>query len=213
MTTQEICLIVATGTGTFAAIAGLVKFWITRSDRKLTQLVNTTRKELLTAMANNIERQFSNMDKSTYLTLDYRMDGDSQCLRIPLAYTRVTECLLGMRLQLVDHSEKETTYSVSTLGFGAPIRLHWHYHEEMEIIQVIRGTVVDVQTGRRYGPGASWVVEPEARHIADFDNAYALCTVRPPLPWASQHPINLSGVAEFYNSPPPKDLVTCGQHE
>jgi hypothetical protein len=181
----------------------VVRFWQSRIDRKFTQLVKNTREEVLRAIGAAIEHQFANIDKATYVTLDYRMDGDSpKCLRIPLSMNRVTECLQGMRLQLVDHSRLETVYSVSTLGHHAPIRLHWHYHNESETVQVIRGRVTDVQTGRIYMPGEIWAIEGGSRHAADFDG-YALCTVRPPLPWASSHPIDLDDISRVYDSPEP----------
>lgn len=204
MTPHDAAALITSITAAVVAISGIVKWLITRSERKMTALVSTTREDLLRAIAHNVERQFEGMDKSTYVTLDYRMDGDVACLYIPIAYNRVTECLQGMRLQLVDNSPDETVYSISTLGHHAPIRLHWHYHEEMELVQIIRGTVVDVSTGRRYTAGEVWVIEPGIRHIADFDAAYVLCTVRPPLPFASQRPMNLEGITGVYDSTAPK---------
>ena len=187
-----------------AVSLGAVKFWVSRIDKRMTRLVSVTREDLLRSIASNMAKCFEGLDKTTYVTLDYRMDGDVQCLRIPLAYNRVTECLQGMRLQLVENNAKETAYSISTLGYHSPIRLHWHYHEEMEMIQVIRGTCTDVQTGRKYGPGEIWVIEPGVRHTADFSDCYALATVRPPLPFASTHPMQFGGIEAVYNTPEPK---------
>lgn len=204
MSPHDAATLITAITTAVVAVSGIVKFLITRSEKKMTALVGATRTDLLRAIAHNMERQFEGLDKATYVTLDYRMDGDIACLRIPIAYNRVTECLQGMRLQLVDNSHEETVYSISTLGHHAPIRLHWHYHEEMELVQVIRGAVVDVSTGRRYTAGEVWVIEPGIRHIADFDSAYVLCTVRPPLPFASQCPMNLDGIVGVYDSIAPK---------
>lgn len=203
MTITEGAAIATAATATCGVILSVVKFWIARSDLATKALVSATRADLLKAIASNMERQFADLDKATYVTLDYRMDGDVSCLRIPLCYNRVTECLQGMRLQLVEHSKTETVYSVSTLGYHAPIRLHWHYHEEMEMVQVIRGTVTDVKTGVRYEAGQTWMISPGERHIADFSDAYVLCTVRPPLPFATEHPMNLGGIVSVYDSPEP----------
>lgn len=207
ITIMEKCAIATVVVSAITVILSMVRMWQNRSEKKLTQLVNTTRTELLTALASNMERQFSSLDKSTYVTLDYRMDGDTKCLRIPLAFDKVTECLQGMRLQLLDHNEVETIYSVSTLGFDAPVRLHWHYHEETETVQVIKGSVTDVQTGRKYKAGEVWVIPPGHRHIADFDNAYTICTVRPPLPLAAVHPIQLEGAGDIYAAPAPSKNI------
>lgn len=198
MTHGEIAGYIGSGAATIGVVLSVFRYWMNAVEARTTKLVKATRTELLTAIGNNMERLFQGIDKKAYVTLDYRMDGDVECLRIPIAYDRVTECLQGMRLQLVEHNEKETVYSISTLGMHAPIRLHWHYHEEMELVQVIRGHVIDVKTGRRYGPGEAWLIEPNERHAADFDDAYVLATVRPPLPYASTHPIKLDGIAEVY---------------
>lgn len=208
MSITEKCTIATVVISAVALILSVVRHFQAQSEKKLTHLVDTTRKELLAALAVNIERQFSDLDKSSYVTLDYRMDGDVGCLRIPLAYNRVTECLQGMRLQLLDQNDKETTYSISTLGYDAPVRLHWHYHEETETIQIIRGAVTDVQTGRRYLAGETWAIAPNTRHIADFDNAYAVCLVRPPLPFASLHPISLDGMTQVYAPPAPPEKTS-----
>ena len=124
MTPHDAATLITAITTAVVAISGVVKWLITRSEKKMTALVSTTRADLLRAIAHNVERQFEGMDKATYVTLDYRMDGDVSCLYIPIAYNRVTECLQGMRLQLVDNSPEETVYSISTLGHHAPIRLH-----------------------------------------------------------------------------------------
>lgn len=182
-----------------AVIGALVRVWIMRMSR----LVVKTRSDVLEAFASTVEKQFADLEKSAYVTLDYRMDGDIQCLRIPLHFSRVTEPLQGMRLQLVEHSKKETVYSVSTIGHHAPVRFHWHYHEEMEVVQVVKGKVTDVHTGKIYGPGEIWVIDPGLRHIADFSEAFCLCTVKPPLPFASQHPIQLHGIGGVYDTPEP----------
>lgn len=204
MTITEASSIIGSAVAIVGITLAVTKFWMSRIDQRLTRLVSATREDLLKAIGCNIGKQFAAVDPRTYVTLDYRMDGDTHCLYIPLDKSRVTECLQGMRLQLVEHSLTETEYSISTRGFSTPVRLHWHYHDEMECIQIVRGHVTDVGTGLRYGPGEIWIIEPGVRHIADFDNAYCLATVRPPLKYASEQPINLDGISAVYESPPPK---------
>lgn len=204
MTIAEIAAITTASVAGVGVILSVVKFWLARSDAQIQRIIATTRADVLKAIASNMEKCFAGLDKTTYVTLDYRMDGDTQCLRIPLAYNRVTECLQGMRLQLIEQSGKETVYSISTLGYHSPIRLHWHYHQEREIIQIIKGSVTDVLTGRKYLAGESWSIPAGIRHIADFDHCYAVVTITPPLPFASTHPIMLDGIANVYESPEPQ---------
>ena len=202
MTNTDIIGYMGGVSGVVIAMLGVIKYGQSVITKKVAKIVNTARADVLQAIGANMERQFANIEKSTYVTLDYRMDGDTTCIRIPLHMGQITECLQGMRLQLIDHSPSETIYSVSTLGHHAPIRLHWHYHDEMETVTVVIGTVQDVQTGRIYRVGESWSISPGVRHIADIDG-YAVCTVRPPLPFASQHPICVQGISSVYESNAP----------
>lgn len=204
MSITETCSIIGAAIGITTLVLTVVKLWIGRSEKRMTRSIEGTRATLLTAFASTIDRQFRHKDKNTYVTLDYRMDGDVQCLRIPLDYREVVEPLEGMRLQLVSHNHRETVYSISTINHHAGIRFHWHYHTEMEVIQIIRGTVTDIGTGKVYGPGEIWVIEPNHRHSADFNECFALATCRPPLPYASRHPIDLHGIAAVYDALEPQ---------
>jgi quercetin dioxygenase-like cupin family protein len=195
---NEITGILAAITAFFGIVVALGKVFCQL--KSLKRELAMTRTDLLEGHGIAITKQYERKDKRTYVTLDYRMDGIAQCLRIPLSFDEITEPLDGMRLQLVEHSKKETVYSVSTIGHHALVRFHWHYHEEMEIVQVVKGKVTDVQTGRIYKPGEIWVIDPNVRHIADFDEAFCLCTVRPPLPYAETHPIMLFGVGSVYDA-------------
>lgn len=202
MTNQDTAAYIAAGSGAILSGLAVLKYGQYILTQRVIKLVQTARADVLQAIGNNIERQFANIEKSTYVTLDYRMDGETGCIRIPLHMKEVTECLQGMLLQLIDNSPLKTVYTVNTLSHHAPIRLHWHYHDEMETVTVIFGTVTNVQTGRIYRVGESWEISPGVRHIADIDG-YAVCEVRPPLPFASQHPICLRGIKTVYDSPQP----------
>lgn len=173
------------------------------------RFANRAKEEIQTTLAKMLEdsgaamqRQFAGVEKATYVTLDYRMDG-ADTIRIPLCFVRVVSPLLGLRLQLVDHTSKYTKYSISTIGHHAPVRLHWHFHEAAEVITVIEGTMTDVATGRCYEKGETWAIAPGLKHACDFMNFYGLATIRPPLPFATTHPINLKSISRVYDSPEP----------
>lgn len=205
MTTGEISSILASSATVGALVLAVAKFWVSRAEKRCHAQLLVTREEVLRAIGSKIERQIARKDKSTYVTLDYRMDGQDGFLRVPLLYEEIVEPLQGLRLQLVDHDKERTKYSISTIGHHAPVRLHWHYHEEAEVIHVIEGTVTDVQTGRVYHAGEIWPIAPGIRHAADFFEAYALATVRPPLPYATIAPAMLSGIQCVYDPPPPRE--------
>ena len=201
---SELAAILAALAAFGGLILSVVRFWISRAEKRAAHL-SAKLDELLQVVASGMAATFASADARTYVTIDYRMDGTSDFLRIPIGLDRVTECLPGMRLQLLSQTARETTYSISTLGAHQPLRFHWHYHEEAESIQVIRGTVLDVRTGRRYAPGETWTIAAGERHIADFDNAYVIATIRPPLPSGADAPIKLEGMTSVYQAPPPAD--------
>lgn len=205
MTIGEVCAILSSSAAVGGIVLGVAKFWISRVETRFKREIDLTRTALLKAIASKIERQIARKDKSTYVTLDYRMDGQDTFLRVPLLYEEIVELPQGLRLQLVDHDKLRTKYSISTIGFAAPVRLHWHYHEEAEVLHVIEGTVTDILTGRIYRAGEIWPIPPGVRHAADFTEAYALATVRPPLPLASVAPAMLDGIAGVYDSPAPEN--------
>lgn len=209
MTIAEITAIVSCSVAVSGLILTVARFWISRAEKRCSEQLKTTRSDLLRAIASNILRQFESVDKTTFVTLDYRMDGVTNCLRIPLAYDRVTEPLQGLRLQLQEHDKTCSKYSISTLGHHQPVRLHWHYHEEAEVINVLEGRVIDVETGRSYAKGETWAISPGRRHIADFDNAFALATVRPPLPLASEVPPFLGGIETVYDAAEPNPQIAA----
>lgn len=203
MTIGEVSAILSSSAAVGGLVLAVARFWISRSEKRCKEELAITRAAVLKAIAGKIERQIARKDKTSYVTLDYRMDGQDGFLRIPLLYEEIVEPLQGLRLQLVDHDKLRTKYSISTIGHHAPVRLHWHYHEEAEVIHVIEGTVTDVLTGHIYRAGDIWPIEPGTRHAADFTEAYALATVRPPLPLASVAPAMLDGITTVYDPPAP----------
>lgn len=202
MTVSDVSAIIGSVVAVGTLVLAIGRFWIARIEKR-SQRVALKLEEILNLVGETIERQFANADKTTYVTIDYRMDGIETFLRIPLAVDRVTECLPGMRLQLIEQNATETVYSISTLASHQPLRFHWHYHEETETVQVIRGSVTDVKTGRRYTAGETWIIPSGERHIADFDGAYVLATLRPPLPFAIDAPIRVEGLAHVYDAAAP----------
>lgn len=203
MTIGETSAILSSSAAVGALVLAVARFWISRAEKRCKAEILITRTDVLKAIGSKIERQIARKDKTTYVTLDYRMDGQDGFLRVPLLYEEIVEPLQGLRLQLVDHDKHRTKYSISTIGFAAPVRLHWHYHEEAEVLHIIEGTVTDISTGRIYRAGEIWPIAPGVRHAADFCEAYALATVRPPLPLASVAPALLDGIAGVYDTPAP----------
>jgi hypothetical protein len=202
VTIAEVGIIIGSVASMGGLILGIIRYLHTRIDKRIAVL-EVTAKKILAAAGAQVRRQIEGVDPRTFVTLDYQMDGVEQPLRIPLLFDRVITPLPGFRLQLLDHDRKRTIYSLVTLGHNAPLRLHWHYHDEEETVQVIKGRMTDVATGKVFLPGDTWTLAAGVRHTVDFDNVVCIVTVIPPLPSAHDAPATLDSIERVYDAVEP----------
>jgi hypothetical protein len=202
VTIAEVSFIIGSVASMGGLILGIVKYLHSRIDKRIAVL-EVTAKKILAASGAQVRRQIEGVDPRTYVTLDYQMDGVEHPLRIPLLFYKVIEPLPGFRLTLLDHDKKRTVYSLVTMGHNAPLRLHWHYHDEEESVQVIRGRMTDVATGKVYLPGDTWTLAAGVRHTVDFDNVFCVVTVVPPLAFAYDSPATLDSIERVYDAVEP----------
>ena len=202
ITIAEIGIILGSVASMGGLILAIIKYLHSRIDKRIV-LLEVTAKKILAASGAQVRRQIEGVDPRTFVTLDYQMDGIDQPLRIPLLFDKVITPLPGLRLQLLDHDRKRTKYSLVTLGHNAPVRLHWHYHDEEETVRVAEGRMIDVPTGKVFGPGEVWTLAAGVRHTVDFDNVVCIVTVIPPLPSAHDAPATLESIERVYDAVEP----------
>lgn len=96
------------------------------------------------------------------------------------------------RIQLLGTNSTETEYQLSCPN---PYQIESHTHPETEIARVERGQMIDLDTGKRYGVGASWEIPANMPHRVFFAAGTRVSiTVRPPLPLNSEVPLSLDGL-------------------
>jgi hypothetical protein len=179
-------------------VLGVVKFWMNRTRRQLQMDLHA----VLESHGARIMRQIDGVDPNTYVTLDFKQANGRSDLAIPLLRDRAVEPITGLFLTLEAIFPDRTEYQVSTREHPVPVRLPLHSHSGTESVTVIRGTLLDVATGRSYTEGETWHIEPGKNHSAEFYRCIALAIMRPPLPLASVRPANLDAIRSVYDDQP-----------
>ena len=137
----------------------------------------------------------SRLDPASYYTLDVHFAGGLTMAvpMIPFQELLVSE---NIRMAVIDHNATQTTLSLRCKGPG---HLPPHHHETTcETIEVRSGYVTHLETGRRYGPGETWVIEQGEIHSAFFENCTCLVIHRPPLPTAAVRPVDLDAMEKAF---------------
>ncbi len=130
----------------------------------------------------------------SYLTLDVHFK-NGLSIAVPMFPFREMMISENIRMAVIDHTSEVTTLTLRCKGYG---HLPPHHHASTcEIIEVRSGYVTHLESGRRYGPGETWVIPQGEIHSAYFQNCLLIITHRPALPTASQRPVNLGSVAAY----------------
>jgi quercetin dioxygenase-like cupin family protein len=157
-------------------------------------MANTMR-AILRGLAAQTMRQIAGIPPEQIYSLDVRLrSGES--LRVPLLEKTWVQYLPSLSLMLIRSGKEETEFLMDVTD---PAFLPWHSHTGTETVTVIRGSMVDLTTARKYLPGETWEISAEQWHRAQFD-AGTLCRVliRPPLETAALHPIDLSHMEQAF---------------
>jgi hypothetical protein len=175
-----------------AVMLAALRFLQDRSERRIKthheQTVATTMREVLREMARQTLRDIEGVPLREIYCLDVRLQS-GRVMGIPMVLRRWVQYLPGLSLMLTRTDREETEFFMEV---SSPSFLPWHSHEEQESIWVIRGWMTDMSSGKRYGAGEFWKIDPEAMHRAWFE-AGTLCrvVVRPPLLTAKERPVDL----------------------
>ena len=198
MSWNQLLLALSTFLGTVVGILALVRKWI-KTDKA--DFENAFKKSLQ-ATANQLEREFRDVDPATYLTLDFRQPNGPTEIFVPLHRDIISRPLLGLRLRLVAAFSDATEYEIDTREHPLSVRIPWHHHDGTESVTIIQGTVTDLHTGRIYGTGETWEISPGRPHHSEFHRALCFAKMRPPLPTGATRPINLEGLSQIYDREP-----------
>jgi quercetin dioxygenase-like cupin family protein len=175
------------------ALVAAMKFIQDRSEKRIKRhqeaTIHNTMRDVLRSLAAQTMRQIEGIPPEKIFSLDVRLRSGEQ-IHVPLLAKTWIQYLPSLSLMLIRSCKTETEMLMDVLE---PAFLPWHSHTESEAVTVIRGRMIDLQTGHIYGPGETWEIPAESWHRAQFD-AGTLCRiiVRPPLETAATRPIDLS---------------------
>lgn len=180
-------------------VLGIVWRWIKIMRKEIRIEVQTDLHDILEATGNHLARKFEGVPPESYLTLDFRQQDGSRELFIPLHKTIIAEPLNGLLLRLITQKSDATIYEIDTTNHPIPVRIPFHHHDGTESVHVIEGTMLDVEKGRRYGPGETWEIPPGIDHVTEFTQAFCVARMKPCLPTGKTRPMKLDGITKIYD--------------
>ena len=198
MSWNQLLLAIITFLTTIGGVLALVRKWI-KTDKS--DIENAFKNSLQTN-ADDLAKDFRDVDPNTYLTLDFRQTTGPTEIFVPLHRDIISRPLLGLRLRLVAAFEDSTEYEIDTREHPLPVRLPWHHHDGTESVTVIQGTLTDLHTGRIYRAGETWEITPGKPHHSEFLRAWCAAKMRPPLPNGTTRPIRLTNLPNIYDREP-----------
>lgn len=155
---------------------------------------------LTAKISENLIRIASQAGPARTRVIDMVFTDTSVKLGIPVVLDQWMALPWGLWVCGVDFNRKSTGYLIKC---DTTSRLLTHTHEGSEMVQVIQGTMEDLNTGKRYEAGDMWVIPASAPHMVHFDapkddrSFIAMVVVTPALPDPRQSPINLTGLARL----------------
>jgi quercetin dioxygenase-like cupin family protein len=197
---SEIGILLSGIAAMLAGCLGLIKFWHTRTEKRVKAICESTlansMRSVLRAIENQTNKLIEGVPAEEIYSFDVRLkSGD--VLYVPLLLRTWVQYLPGMSVMLIRQSKHETEFLMEVAN---PAFLPWHAHTEAESVTVIRGHMLDLQTGMRYEEGMTWEIPAEEYHRAQFDAGTLLRIVcRPPLQNAVERPIDLTPLHKSFD--------------
>lgn len=165
-----------------------------RIDKRIDALKDTSISGILKATASNIRALCEVADPQKLRTLDIGFEHGIY-VSIPIIIGTTYSPYSGLEITGIRSNAECTDYSMQTTQ---PVTLVRHSHEEREIVEVLDGSMTDLDSGRVYRKGEAWDIEPNLQHRVYFEaHGLYIATIRPPLPLASERPVNVDRLHEL----------------
>lgn len=165
-----------------------------RLQKKVDSLTDTSAVGILRATKGNILALCRDADPKKIRTLDIRFEGDIY-VSIPVIMGMSYSPFPGLDLMGLREWDGCTHYSIQTTSNVTLVR---HSHEETETVQVIAGTMTDLDSGRVYRSGETWEIAPNEDHRVHFEpHGLFMVQIRPPLPGVDVRPVNVDRLEDL----------------
>jgi hypothetical protein len=167
---------------------------IGEESRKWKVRYDTSVRALLEATKQNILKLVGKSDQAHIRTLDIRFEGGIY-ISLPVIIGVSYSPYPGLEMTGLRTNHDGTHYTLAT---QQPVTLVRHCHEEEEGVEVVSGTMTDLDSGRVYRRGETWQIDPNKNHRVYFEShGLFLCTIKPPLPLANDRPVNVDRLHEL----------------
>lgn len=161
------------------------------------QFIDATTAAVQAIIAARMRSMIEDRDPKTYYTMDLSFP-DGNKLAVPMIPGVPVRVLENVDVTVIHHGPQETILSLVCDGFG---HIGEHCHEmTSERIEIKRGTMTDVKSGRVYRAGDVWEIPAGESHGAVFQDVIALLYHKPPLPTAAERPVNLDAMEKIYKT-------------
>lgn len=194
ITMHEIHQLLASLATLLVAIIGVFQFYHNLRDKKDRKLMATLMKDGLMELAKRA-------GPGKTQGIDIAFGDPSIAIRYPVILDEWVPLPWGLSVQGANFGHASTSY---LLKCDNTARLLSHKHTGSEEVLVIKGEMVDLNTGVRYKPGETWVIPADTPHAVHFDappqlneSFMALVTVRPRLPYTSEVPLDLDALPKL----------------
>lgn len=161
---------------------------------KVDTLSNISTPSLLAAARVNVLDAVKGSCPDRVHTLDIKF-AQGIYVSIPVIVGKTYSPWPGLDLTGIRSCGDGTFYNLTTTH---PVTLVRHSHEEKETVEVIMGSMTDLDSGRVYRKGETWEIEPQRDHRVFFEaHGIFVVTVQPPLPKLAERPVSVDRLTEL----------------
>jgi hypothetical protein len=154
-----------------------------------------TMRGVLKALGDAAINEINSLDPDDVLSFDFRLR-NGEVLQIPVTEKKWLRILPGVKMMVGRHTKEGTLILVDSEGYT---RLPWFFQQGTEKVTVLSGKLIDRKTGKEYGAGEVWEIQPNEERSADMHDCLFSVWYHPPLPNSLDVPIRLYALPTIYD--------------
>lgn len=175
------------------ALVGVIKWYLKRKKQPSIREIDPI--TIQNYLSNEMMKAVEGLDTREFFTLDMTFPS-GEVINVPMVEDMPMMVFENIIMSMMASTKDYTMVLIKCKGFGA-IPIHSHSNCVQEV-QIFEGTMTCLVTGKQYKKGDIWIIEPNQPHGELLHNCYALITYKPPLPTASERPVNLHSMESIF---------------
>lgn len=182
---------------TSGTVAWIVKHLITRLEHRW----RAERVEFSEQVCNLLRQQMEDAARKAgskrTRVIDIEFLDQPAILHVPVILDEWLTVLPGVQIMGDEYRADSTTYILRVAQIA---QIRQHRHRRTETVQVIRGTMTDLNTGKTYKPGDIWTIPAGEPHSVQFlapvgRAGKVMITTQPALPDSAEQPLKLEDLS------------------